>query len=269
MRLIASVILLCISALPVMAGPDSARKLAEILRLGEAVTLIRDEGRAFGLSLDDEMLEGRGGALWQDRVGSIYATARIEDSVTTALQSNMTEAEIQQAISFFDTSDGHEILQLELSARKAMADSDIEDMMRARAMDASDPSVGQQRARDYARVNDLLGRNVAGTLAASVEFLRGMADGGALALDDMSIRAQVWQDRDSVAKDVESWLIGFLMLAYTPLSETQMQAYLEFCETDAGRALNDALFQGFDAAHLAISHKLGFAVAQALQSSTL
>ncbi len=54
-----------------------------------------------------------------------------------------------------------------------------------------------------------------------------------------------------------------MLLAYRPLSEPELEAYIVFSETDAGQALNGALFDGFDAMYLFISHALGVQVAQA------
>ena len=58
-------------------------------------------------------------------------------------------------------------------------------------------------------------------------------------------------------------------MAYGPLSDSEMQAYLDFSETEAGQALNGALFDGFDAMYREIYFALGLSVAEALQSSEL
>lgn len=64
-------------------------------------------------------------------------------------------------------------------------------------------------------------------------------------------------------------MYSFLLLAYKPLNESQMRENIAFSRTETGRALNLALFDGFDDMIDSISFQLGAAVAQALTASDL
>jgi hypothetical protein len=79
----------------------------------------------------------------------------------------------------------------------------------------------------------------------------------------------VWSEEDAIRADTDGWMRRFLFMAYSPLSDQDMQAYLAFSESDAGQALNAALFDGFDDMYHAIYYDLGRAVADELQASEL
>jgi len=123
----------------------------------------------------------------------------------------------------------------------------------------------------FAEANDLVERNVAGALNANLAFYRGMVAGGAFdgGLSESEILADVWSQEAEVRRETEEWLFPFLAMAYQPLSEDDLGAYLAFSETAPGQALNAALFAGFDAMFEAISQDLGLAAARMMTSQDL
>ena len=54
-----------------------------------------------------------------------------------------------------------------------------------------------------------------------------------------------------------------------PLSDEEMAAYIAFARTEAGQALNRALFDGFGAAYEDISYALGRTVAHNMLAEEL
>lgn len=257
--------------LPVSVRADeAAQRLAATLQLDEVITVLRDEGIAHGRELDQDMLGGTGGDYWRRQVERIHDRDRMRAAMVRAFRDGMSEAEIAGSIAFFDTDTGQTILALETSARRAIADPQVEAIARASydELRGSDDPHFAAVAR-FVEVNDLLERNVAGVMSATYRFYRGMADGGALDLDEGSILADVWSGEAETRADTESWLYGFLLMAYRPLDADAMAAYNAFSETPAGRALNAALFDGFDALYGDISYGLGRAVAQAMSGSEL
>ena len=64
------------------------------------------------------------------------------------------------------------------------------------------------------------------------------------------------------AEETEDWLFPFLALSYAPLSDAELQGYIDFSRTAAGKKMNTALFAAFDAVFVQISRDLGRAVAQ-------
>ena len=260
--------LTCLVA-PVWAE-TSIRALAGVLRLDEMIAVMQTEGLVFGDDLDRDMLGGQGRAFWEDEVSRIYNVGRVTDTVHIALGADMTAPQRTRAAAFFGSALGQRILTLEISARVAMAQAEIEEIARANyaALQGGDDPRLRAVSR-FVTVNDLLERNVAGALSASYSFMTGLVDGGASEMDEDEIFAEVWAQELETREDTESWLFGYLLMAYQPLSDAELQAYIAFSETPSGRALNAALFNGFDAGYRRISYDLGRSIARISVSSDL
>ncbi|MFV0514285.1 MAG: DUF2059 domain-containing protein [Jhaorihella sp.] len=265
-----AVFALLVSAVAPRAETASAERLGGVLRLDEVVAVLREEGEANGRDLDRDMLGASGGAWWAQQVRRIHDAGRMKAVMVRALHETMSEAEIAASIAFFESATGQSILTLETAARRAMVDPEVEAV--ARAAHAQVQGSGDSRLAAVARfvaINDLLERNVAGVMNATYQFYRGMADGGAMKLDDRSILADVWSGEEETRADTENWLYGFLLMAYRPLSDAELEEYNAFSRTEAGQALNAALFEGFEVMYRDISYALGLAVAKAMSASEL
>lgn len=274
MRLRAALAPVLALSLAVLAGARPAgadgEALARVLQIDAVLAVVRDEGIALGQQMDEDFLDGSGGGFWQDRVGTIYSPDRLRVIVVEALDRQVDDADEAAIAGFFDSERGRRILTLELGARRAMIDPDVEEIARQTFLDlegTGDPLL--QRVSVFAEVNDLVERNVAGRLSADYHFTRGMADGGGLALSQGEIIDEVWSREDEVRADSESWLMGFLLMAYGPLPQSDLDAYIAFSQTPAGQVLNAALFDGFDEMYRQISYLLGQSVAQAMAASDL
>ena len=88
-------------------------------------------------------------------------------------------------------------------------------------------------------------------------------------MSDADIVTDVWGQEPEVRQDTESWLLAFLVMAYAPLPSGDLQAYTEFSQSPAGRALNAALFAGFETLYRDISYALGLMAGQGMQGSDL
>ncbi len=244
--------------------------LARALRLGEVIEVLRDEGRAYGQTLNRDMLGGRGGAFWSAEVARIYGAARMEDIIQIAMLNGMDADQIDQSLAFFDTDQGQLILRLETSARRAMVDSDIAQA----AYDAYAALKGGDDARlalitRLVEINDLIEYNVAGSLSSNFYFLTGLAQSGGSEQSEAEITADVWRQEDEIRTDTREWIFGFMLMAYDPLLDADLEAYITYSASPAGQSLNAALFNGFDAMYQAISHDLGRMVGRATKSSEL
>jgi hypothetical protein len=111
--------------------------------------------------------------------------------------------------------------------------------------------------RRFAEANDLIESNVAGALNANLAFLKAMAEaggGGTVGGDAEAMLAEVWGQEAAVRAETEAWLFPFLALAYQPLSDSDLEAYVAFSETPEGAV--DVGFRarpGFDVSRLALA----------------
>lgn len=255
--------------LPVLAFAGPADRLVDVLRIPEMASILRDEGQDYAASLERDMLGGDAGGFYAQRIARIYDPALMTQAMNAALI-NLEEMDARATLAFFDTELGARILTLEASARVAMADPAVDEIAHE-AYDAArvDKAPRLEQVRNFIEINNLVERNVSGALSSNQRFYQGLVDGNALSLSDEEIIAQVWEEEDALRVDTTSWLFSYLLLAYRPLSDAELDAYLVFCATPSGQALNRALFEGFDAMYHAISYEVGQAVAQAMNGRDL
>ncbi|MEP5088078.1 MAG: DUF2059 domain-containing protein, partial [Paracoccaceae bacterium] len=212
--------------------------------------------------LNSDMLNGQGGGFWTTQVDQIYDIDRMRETVRAGLEQSLTDADIDGTIAFFQTTAGARIVSLENAARAAMSDDTVEDVARQNYREAlQTDSTRLDVIAEFIDVNDLIERNVSGALTSNYQFYRGLVDGDAFEMSEEEVTAEVWSQEAEIREDTTEWLFGFLIMAYQPLSDEDLNAYLTFSRTETGKALNAGLFVGFDRLYVDISYGLGRAVA--------
>lgn len=257
-------------ALPLRAASADPAALLTTLRIPEMIAVMQDEGIAYGDELEEQLFPGAGGARWDEAVARVYDEPALLERFQSAFAARLAAdpQAMDQIAGFFGTDRGQQILILEIEARRALLDEAVEE--------AAAVSVDDMRARDdprlallerFATANDLIEQNVSGALNANFAFYQGMSDGGAFdgaKMTEADMLAEVWAQEPDIRAETESWLYPFLALAYKPLSDADVEAYLAFSESEAGRAMNAAMFAAFDEVFREISHDLGRAAAEML-----
>ncbi len=259
----------------VAAAQVSAARIAglyDALGLPEVVQIMREEGLRYGGTIETQMFPGGGGAAWQAVVAEIYDAAAMDRLVRTRMAEAMPEAAIEASEAFFRSGRGQRIVALEVSARRAMLDPGVDADARA-AADAMrrDGSPRVDLVGRFADVNQLVEQNVAGALNANLAFYQGLDAGGGFpdGMTESDMLAEVWSQEPAVRTDTEDWVYAYLLLAYAPLTDEDLAAYVDFSGTEAGRALNRALFGAFDGMFVGISRNLGRAAARFVGSQPL
>ncbi|MGR3436478.1 MAG: hypothetical protein ACU0CO_16590 [Shimia sp.] len=256
-------------AAPVQA--DIAR-LSQAIGLPEVVAIMADEGRAGAGGMVEESFGGRGAATWPGIVAGIYDAeamrARVEDEMDGLIGAPAREA----AIAFFEGEVGRRIVRMEIAARAAIADPEIEAVAEDIAAEArsADAPVAAQVA-EFVEVNDLLDQNVEGGLRSSFEFTKGLVDGGALppSTTDETIMADVWAGLGQKREETATWLGAYLTMLFSSLEADDVDAYIAFSRTDAGQELNAAIMGGFDVLFADMSRRLGTEAATFLTAQDL
>lgn len=247
----------------------SVGRLGEVMQLDALFQVLREEGVAHGEVLKADMFPTGGGAGWEAEVSRIYDVARLRAGFDAALETSLgADPEALAEITAFFASDlGQRILGLEIEARRAFLDTATEEAAQVAADDAAaakDPRVAQLRRMIEAA--DLLEMNVAGALSGNLAFMTGMAATGAYgAVPQDQLLSDVWAQEDQIRADTSTWLYSYLGLAYSPLTEAEMESYIRFWESPAGQRLNAALFAAFDSVFRDVSQDLGRAAGIAMQ----
>lgn len=262
-------LLLCVFAPPVMADAK-VKMLTDVLRISEVIQILQQEGIDHGVELDQTMLNGQGGAFWSGQINRIYDANRMQEVLRRALETGLTDQDVESSLAYFSREDSQRIITLENEARRMIADPEVEQHAR-RNYEATSGSDDQllSNVTEFISVNDLLERNVASALTSSFQFYRGLSDGGYYKRSEADILQEVWADQDAIRDDTQSWLFGFFLMAYQPLEAERLRDYIAFSKSPAGRNLNAALFDGFGTMYNDISYALGRAVALNVQGDEI
>ncbi|KPU84558.1 hypothetical protein JI58_03090 [Marinosulfonomonas sp. PRT-SC04] len=246
--------------------------LIEVLQLHEIFAVLQLEGVNYSGDLDREMLDNSGGEKWQQVARDIYEPNRVWQTFLPGFSAGLEGQDTAAMTVFYTSPLGQKITTLELQARRLMLDKAREQDSRAAYLalvETGDPRLTM--LRNLVAANDLIEYNVMGAMNASYAFYSGMVEGGAfepdLSQDD--ILQDVWAQEADIRRDTEGWVYAYLVLAYAPLSDVELQTYVEFSSTAAGRGLNAALFAGYEDVFLQVSKALGVSIAKLMQSKSL
>ncbi len=247
----------------------SLTRLYDLLAMDDYIEIARAEGLVDAEDVSQEMLGRPADAGFLDQMGRIYDPARMKETVLEPL-AELDISEREAAVAFFQTDAAQQITELEVAARQAMSDEDIEQRARLAWFDADQgrPEL-VARIHEISEANDLVERNVAGALNSNLRYFQGMADGDALDLTEEEILIEVWSQEEEIRAETEAWMGGYLLLAYDPLRPDDLEAYLDFWRSPVGEALNAAIFDGFNEVYDDISYATGRVIALHMGSQEL
>jgi hypothetical protein len=251
------------------AQPLPAAQLTEALQLDALFAILVEEGLAQGAELEAESFPAGGGPGWDRALADLYDQARLQDRFATALAAELADdPALPEILAFFGSDLGARAITAEIAARRAFLDPAAEDAARVaadRLRGTRDPRLAQ--IERFIAAGDLLEANVAGALSGNLAFLTGLSDTGLYgqAMPAQELMAQVWAQEAQIRADTTSWLHAYLGLAYAPLTEAEMQAYIDFMASPTGQRLNAAIFAAFDQVFRQVSYDLGRAAGVAIQ----
>lgn len=209
---------------------------------------------------------------WIREVEEIYDRSKINNAFRESFEQALAGTDVADAVAYFDAPTGQKIIELELSARAALLDEDIaktSEAALAEAQDRNDPRL-VTLAR-YIEENDLIERNVEGALNSNYAFMVGLesAQPNKDRMDEADLLRFVWGRETEIREDTDKWLNSFLLLAYDPLTDEELEGYIEFSSTQAGRAVNSALFIAYSAVFDPIWNDLGQAIGRRIGGSDI
>jgi hypothetical protein len=277
-------------ALPLQAGAQTAQVLPpappaaeaeaeriaplyEALMIPDVVAIMRREGIDYGTELAAELFQGGQSPTWRAMVEEIYETGRLESIVRDRLAAELADADIAPVTDFFTSDLGRRIVTLELEARRAMLDPAVDAAARERVEDMLGEGDHPRIAliSDFVEANQLVENNVVGAMNSNFAFYSGLAAGGGLeeGASEEEMLADVWRQEESIRDETITWVYAYLNLAYGPLSDEELQAYVDVSNTRAGQQLNQAVFDAFDEMFVTVSLALGHAASRFLSSQQL
>ena len=246
-------------------APAVARML-ETLRLYDILDVMAAAGVDGALDLEADLFPGNGGAPWAAEANRINGADRVTRLFEDAFpDDSLSDAEVSRITAFFEAEPGRSIAEAEVAGRRAFLDPEAEELATEaflEAVEADDRRI--DLLTEFIETNDLVERNVSGALNSNLAFYRGLSEGGAFDVEvpEELMLAEVWGQEAEIRRDTVEWLYSFLFAAYSGLPDGDIEAYTAFSETEAGIALNAALFEAFDVTFERLSYELGFAAAR-------
>jgi hypothetical protein len=234
--------------------------LYRALGMDDVLAIMREEGLSYGEDMQVDLLGGQGGARWMATVSQIYDVSLMREAVRSRMDIELAAADLAPMIDFFSSELGQRIIALEVSAREAFLEEEIEEVSREAFASLDQSSAPRsEMIKELVAEAELVENNVVGALNANFAFFSGLASGGGMPgqMSEEEILADVWGQEPEIRADTTEWLYAYLNLAYQPLSDEELTNYITFYTSDAGQTLNQAIFQAFDEMFGSISFALG------------
>ncbi len=245
------------------AGPVDI--LFATMELPAMLDLMRQEGLEYGQTIGQDLFQGSVSADWTATVERIYDADRMKSQVLDVLKTELDGDDVAAMVDFFASDAGTRIINLEVAARSALMDDAVEEAANeVAALAMADETPRFKKIEEFAELNDLIETNIVGAMNSNYAFFTGLADSGAApqGMSEDEILADVWSQEPEIRQSTTEWVFSFLMLAYEPLDDADLDAYIAFSATDAGQDLNSALFLAFDKVYEGISRNLGLSAGQ-------
>ncbi len=257
---------------------SGAGDLSRAYLLPELFEIMASEGRSAILADAAIPLQGGTFANFEDDVSRIYDPGRMQAAFVAGLKADLAASPevLEDALNFAQTNLGKRILRLEISAREALLDDEVDQIARTALADARAARDGAGRAARLAMIrarvdaNDLIDLNVSLGLNTSYAYYQGMMSENAVnGLDAEQLLFLVWAQEPEIRADVEDWIESYFMMAYQPLSDDELQDYIDYVSQPLAQAFNRAMFRAFDALFSDISVAVGRALGRRLNVEDL
>ncbi|WP_424943254.1 DUF2059 domain-containing protein [Aliiroseovarius crassostreae] len=254
------------------ARADTAQidRLWTALHMDETLEIMREEGLQHAMDAAPDLTGRPADDRWHDAVDEIYDMTAMAQIVRSGVSRALADKDLTPILRYYESDAGQNVVALEVSARRAYLAPGVDEAARDAWNRGGKDGAHAGLIRRYVSAGDLIERNVTGALNSNYAFLRAYAetapDPGDL-LDEQLLLAEVMNEEPHLRIDTTEWLYGYLSLAYAPLSDERLAELVEISSSPDGRALNAALFEGFDPMFLELARALGHAAgrAQAVQ----
>lgn len=260
---------LLVWAAPLRADPADLTGLINALRLPDVLGVMRAEGLAQGEDLGADLLPDRNDARWLTDLDRLYDEDRMLSVVTAELRRGLAGVNLAPLTAYFLSDIGQQLIAGELAARRAFLDPAIEDAARSALPPPESEDARGLTILAFIAANDMVDLNLSGGMNASLRFYQGLAQGGQLDMSEAEMLDDVWSREEETRTDSALWLRALLTRAYRDIPVDGIAGYVELSLTPEGKALNVALFAGFDRMYGDLNYALGLALASRLSGEDL
>jgi len=250
------------------ADQQRVTELFDALNMADIISIMQDEGKRDAAGT----IEIYTGQMVDDglnaRIDAIFDKTEMQIVLINKTSEKMTDTQIATATEFLNSDVGARANTLETTARRAISDDTIEDYALSQFNDVTElPRYTQ--FRDIIDALDLIDQNTYGAMGAQYVFMTQLGQSDQMALTDADINELLRAGEAELRDGIREWLYGFFNMAYAPLSDKDLATYVAFQKSEAGKALNTALFAGFNELSVRHAEKMGRLIAELMQVQDL
>lgn len=256
------------------APAQPAQSLSGLLRTDALFAIIADEGAGYGREVGRALFAEGVVPGWDAAVARIYAPGPLRERFEQVLDDTLARRPDarEAAIAFLGSPPGQRITAHEIEARRALLDeaaAEAAAVMAERMQETRDPRL--RRLRRLMVAGNLVEENTAAAMSGLLAFERGLQEAASpsMRLPEDQLAREIMAREAEIRAETTDWLTAFMALAYAGLDDADLDAYAEFAESPAGRAVNAAIFTAYAAALVPALHELGLEAGRVLHGSPI
>jgi len=118
--------------------PDRIAPLITAMGMDQILEIMSEEGHDYGDTIESDLFPDQGGAGWEMDLGRIYDPDTMATVMGEEMSDTMDDTALADAIEFFTSGTGTRIVELEIGARRALLDPEVEEAAEAAAAAAAE-----------------------------------------------------------------------------------------------------------------------------------
>ena len=275
-RLAFAVALMAVLMLPVRAS--QAQSIPQLYLFDDLFAVMSAEGIASSASQEAVPLDPADLPDWRARVERIYDPVKMQAEFVAALEPALAARPdvATDAAEFARSELGARVLRLEITAREALLEDAVDTLSRDALAEAraAEPGSALAARLDLVRAriaaNNLVDLNVSLGLNSTYAYYSGMMAAAAMpGLTEQDILPLVWSQEEAIRADVTDWIESYFLMAYHPLTDEELQDYVDYAASPLGDAFNRMMFGAFDEVFVSMSRRVGTSLAEMMRAQPL
>jgi len=246
--------------------------LLDVMQMDGLLATISSENVSFADEMEQDLFPGRGGAGWQKEMRALYDPAAMRAQLAASFEADLTDETYDQTMAFFKGAFGQKLLLSENAARAAFLDPAMESVAQENMLLLAENDPERfALLEEFIAVNGLIDNNIMSGMNANFAFYRGLIDGNGFPYEvtEAEALADIWSGEEQLRSETKVWLFAFLGMAYDGISDDEMQRYIDFSASPAGKKLNRLFFDAFDELFVALSYSTGRAAARRMSGDDI
>ena len=229
------------------AKADAISDLYDALQMDRVNEIIRAEGIRDARGTGEAYLSTNSVERFVEQAKSVYQLDNMEKDFKRLLTENLSTSEANEILLFYRLPIGKLASELEVSARVAISETEIEEMAKTKLKEAKAlKNTRLDEIESVIKILELVEQNLIGAYAAQFAFMYELSKLGVLDLSRQEMIDIITNDEEKLKGEILEWLMAFSHMAYAPMSDEEFRVYNDFSKSDLGILLNKALFSVYN-----------------------